>query len=306
MKAPFLSILLLSALLGGFSPSLSAQTDGTPPPGKDLPPGGDRPEEEDLPAVGDPDGIQSLQGPQSFSLQVFTDPDPLPQGSRGHIYVLMLLGKDRFLTRGPRETFLKPPRKAGPLKLGSPEWPPPSGNFRHPETGRTIPGWTGQVFVKIPVQIPAGAPLGPVSLKIDFQYRVLSTHPKAAGMVNVDPLQVQARIGPPLPRVVFSEKPAASSGGSGSRPGPAGGKKPSGGTSEKEPPRKSGGPEGPAGEAVPGKGPDRGGPAAPDDLEDLPPAPAAGGWLDNPALVFGAAGLLILGALLILFRGKKS
>ena len=239
-----------------------------------------------------------------MSVQAFTDPDPLPQGGSGWIYILLNVGNGRFLTRGSGDTFVKPPRKAGPISLGNVEWPPPSGNFRHPESGRPVRGWTGQVFVKIPAHVSSKAPLGPVSFKIDFQYRVLSVSPPIAGMINVDPIEFQARIGPPLPQVVFPDKPVSKPGTS--EKGPAGKKAggntapppkaPPGATRERKTPGKA--LPGKAGKS-PGKGREETG------FEDTPILPGSGGFLANAPLVLGAAGLLVLIALLILFKGNK-
>ncbi len=301
MMLPSLRSLLFLAFLGGLAPLIPAQTDGTQPPGGDRPPEGDLP----VQGQGEIQKMESLQGPENMSFHVFTDPDPLPRGGKGTLYILLNVGKGRFLTRGPGETFVKPPAKAGPLSLGKVKWPPPSGNFRHPESGRTVPGWTGQVFVKIPVLVSPRAPLGPVSFKIDFQYRVLSATPPIAGMVNVDPIQFQAKVGPPLPQVVFPEKPISSSPSVPEAPGKKEpGRKPK---SAREIPRAPArGKRGP-GRVLPGSReaspPETGGSAGP---EDTPLLPEGGGFLANAPLVFGAAGLLVLIALLLLFKGGKS
>ncbi len=302
MISSSLRFLLLLAVFAGLAPFLPAQTDGTQPPGGDRPPEGDLP----VQGQGEIQKMESLQGPENISFHVFTDPDPLPRGGKGTLYILFNVGKGRFLTRGPGETFVKPPAKAGPLSLGKVEWPPSSGNFRHPESGRTVPGWTGQVFVKIPVLVSPRAPLGPVSFKIDLQYRVLSTAPPIAGMVNVDPIQFQAKVGPPLPQVVFPEKPSSSSSAARGAPGmKEPGKKPKSARREN--------PSTPAGEkSTPGRvlagareasPPETGKTAGP---EDTPLLPEGGGFLANAPLVFGAAGLLVLIALLLLFKGGKS
>ncbi len=300
MKAPTFPVFFLFALLGGLVPVLAAQSDdGTLPPGKE------RPHEEDLPPQGDLQKMESLQGPENMNIQVFTDPDPLPRGGRGTLYVLLNIGKGRFLTRGRGETFLKPPRKAGPLTLGKVQWPPSSGNFRHPETGRIVPGWTGQVFVKIPIQVEGKAPLGPVSFKIDFQYRVLSVKPPIAGMVNVDPIEFQAKIGPPLPVVTFPERSARSGPAAGGKAaGKAPGKKPS--SPERKAPPLSPGTPGKGG-ALPGRPPSPSSRGQGDFGPGEPPIlPESGGFLGKAPLVFGAAGLLVLLALFLLLRGSKT
>ena len=301
MISSSLRFLLLLAVFAGLAPFLPAQTDGTQPPGGDRPPEGDLP----VQGQGEIQKMESLQGPENISFHVFTDPDPLPRGGKGTLYILFNVGKGRFLTRGPGETFVKPPAKAGPLSLGKVEWPPSSGNFRHPESGRTVPGWTGQVFVKIPVLVSPRAPLGPVSFKVDFQYRVLSPDPPIAGMVNVDPIQFQAKVGPPLPQVIFPEKPNSPSPSAGGRPARTKpGKKPE--SSQEIPLAQARGKGGP-GRTLPGarevSPPERGGTAGP---EDSPLLPEGGGFLANAPLVFGAAGLLVLIALLLLFKGGKS
>ena len=300
MMVPSLRSLLFLAMLGFPVPILQAQADGAQPQEKERHPGGDLPVQDQ----GEIQKMESLQGPENMSVHAFTDPDPLPRGGSGTIYILLSVGKSRFLTRGPGETFVKPPAKAGPLSLGKVQWPPSSGNFRHPETGRVVPGWTGQVFVKIPVLVSRDAPFGPVSFKIDFQFRVLSVRPPVAGMVNVDPIQFLANVGPPLPQVTFPEKPISSA----PPAGPAPVKKERG--ENPRPARK----DSPAvhrkeetGRVLPAtRETSRPGAEGGAVGEDSPLLPETGGILASAPLVFGAAGLLVLIALLFLFKGGKS
>jgi len=305
MKAhPFRFLLILTLFLFLASPG-RPQSDGDRPAKE-----GSQPSQHeqgppgDLPVPEEFQNMESLQGPENLSVQVFTDPDPLPRGGSGAIYILLNIGEGRFITRGQGETFVKPPARSGPFTLGKASWPAPSGNFRHPESGAPVPGWTGQVFLKIPVQVSPGARLGKTPVKIDFQYRVLSRKPPLAGMVNVDPIELQARVGPPLPKVVFPGKGGASPGGPSRSAAPKTKERPSGPSSGKSPGGEAS--SGKTGEgrlaAVPGAGPASAG----EEGEEPGLPPPSGGFPAGAPLVFAAAGVLVLLALWILFRGKRA
>lgn len=250
-----------------------------------------------------PDGVEEahpvMEGHGNLRPSVFPDPDPLPKGGKGFLYFNLNIPPDRFIARGADETFLKGPARVGPLKLGEVEWPPATGTFRHPKSGMGVPGWTGQIFLKMPVSVDPGAAFEPVAFKVDFQFRVLMADPPANSMTHVDPFEVRLAIGPPLPQVQIPPRSARGAGAS--APGtarqapqspinagavvpPAGGP---GDVARSEPP-------------VPSAGPDPGEPAPP------PPLPHSGeGLFGNPALVFGGAGILALFALLLLFGRKR-
>ena len=313
----FPTLLLLLLLTG---PEVAGQEEPNPdrrPPVEENPgrdwrqerknqpgPEGDEPERPGADgAVREPGAPRTevvLPGGESLNVEVFTDPEPLPRGGEGTLFLKINLQDKTFLTRGPGETRVHLPAQAGVLKLGDPLWPAATGNYTHPGNGASVPGWTGLFFIKVPITVAPHAPFAPVDLSFSINYKLMSTdRPRRSGPALEEKIKTSLKVGPLLPDIVF---PVQEKGGK-RLPAPGAGEgrlKPPPGTGPA-----GGGREGAPGtgrlrETRPGKSTERG----PEEL-DPPLEEMDGGTLfSDPLVAFGLAGVLLIGALLLLFRRR--
>ncbi len=272
--------------------------DGESEPGK--PPDG-----QDMPGALNIEFEERLNGPGGFNFEVFTDPDPLPVGSKGTLYFLLNIGDGLFITRGKNETFFEPPSKVGPLRIGRVIWPKPAGTYLHPETKKYVYGWKGQVFLKAEISVAPDAKYGPVGLVIKHSHRVLMEKPGMAGILSREPIEMKVNIGPPLPKVDIPSGPDLPPNKETKRPKPGEGKANKAGDREKR---------GKTKKFEPGKGrmlQGSGDVKKRGDEEGRPPlgqmdfAKGTDSGLFTPLVIMGAF-LLLLGVFLLLGKHKGS